>query len=771
MYTTLNIRKEIDEIFDAISDGVDDGVIYDAYDDYSRSMLEFIKTKNKRWFIKLFNVIDYNLKHRYTEQMMKGELNIMKVPKSLINHLLMIVFNDPDNQIVEQPIQHNPADTDDEWIDDDVKEVKELKEVDELADDHIADDHIADDHLADNQIAVPVLECIDNFVWRQSQSTATNNQIAQGFLPGIHNHIMGAGKTFIILRTISDHLSIHPNKGLYIILCFRQEILRDMLFDEENNLDRIKISRFKRHHIIDMDRFQLIDRVNIKEKKIKLSTTKPSILIVNTDYFKRMRINYKDVNLVILDECHSVSAPNLYNELKKIKYQYKKHIIGFSATPLRKNAEKKLVDIFSATTDEKEPNKKLNIISTYDFVSAIRDNVILPPKYVICEVKKTLNHRIGTNNKNIMHDVLKNTLKESPYKKIIGWCRTQKQMREYYRFIKEKFPELEIYCSSCSDRTDETKGYNISWRRYIKKRDNCILLCVNRCREGSDFKNLDTAIYLDAVKSRSFLVALQTAGRVLRKDSEGLKTHGLIIDSFVNQDGIQIETMTAQRILGYYQQIFMLCDQNDYKEQIETYQRMIEMCRKMQYDENQRLITIQLSDNKKNDILIRLELKTKTYDFLKLKDQLAEMVDRTFGVDQKIRFEHVVDRLKAGQWFDLQTVDFWRTYDEIPADVLRDAGLPVDSRTLYDEYKEMFDGQTWYGILGLDTSGWYDTVGRCKNALKKFNINHITRDKYIKCLKKDKRLPVNPNEFFKLEHFTDIEREFSNTPNNNQIII
>jgi len=71
MYTTLNIRKEIDEI----SDGVDDGVIYDAYDDYSRSMLEFIKTKNKRWFIKLFNVIDYNLKHCYTEQMMKGELN------------------------------------------------------------------------------------------------------------------------------------------------------------------------------------------------------------------------------------------------------------------------------------------------------------------------------------------------------------------------------------------------------------------------------------------------------------------------------------------------------------------------------------------------------------------------------------------------------------------------------------------------------------------------------------------------------------------------
>ena len=463
--------------------------------------------------------------------------------------------------------------------------------------------------------------------------------------------------------------------------------------------------------------------------------------------YKRLHSFDQIMTSNILDECHSVSAPNLYNELHRIKYQYKKHIIGFSATPLRKNAEKKLVDIFSATTDEKQPNKKLNIISTYDFVSAIRDNVILPPKYIICEVKKTLNHRIGTNNKN--------TLKESPYKKVIGWCRTQKQMREYYRFIKEKFPELEIYCSSCSDRTDETKGYNISWRRYIKKRDNCILLCVNRCREGSDFKNLDTAIYLDAVKSRSFLVAMQTAGRVLRKDSEGLKTHGMIIDSFVNQDGIQIETMTAQRILGYYQQIFMLCDQNDYKEQIETYQRMIEMCRKMQYDEKQRLITIQLSDNKKNDILIRLELKTKTYDFLKLKDQLAEMVDRTFGVDQKIRFERMVDRLKAGQWFDRHTVDFWRTYDGIPADVRRDAGLPVDSRTLYDEYLEMFDGHTWYGILGLDTSGWMNL-----NEFKKFIHNKMLIDKYDqridrvyigKVMPLNKRLPPNPIDLYKID--------------------
>ena len=52
---------------------------------------------------------------------------------------------------------------------------------------------------------------------------------------------------------------------------------------------------------------------------------------------------------------------------------------------------------------------------------------------------------------------------------------------------------------------------------------------------------------------RSLLVALQTSGRVLRKDKDNKKTHGLIIDSFVNIDGIQVEVMTAQKIINYYQ--------------------------------------------------------------------------------------------------------------------------------------------------------------------------------------------------------------------------
>jgi hypothetical protein len=47
-----------------------------------------------------------------------------------------------------------------------------------------------------------------------------------------------------------------------------------------------------------------------------------------------------------------------------------------------------------------------------------------------------------------------------------------------------------------------------------------MLLCVNRGKEGSDIKNLDAGIFLDAVKYRSITVSLQTFGRVMRPDKE-----------------------------------------------------------------------------------------------------------------------------------------------------------------------------------------------------------------------------------------------------------
>ena len=81
---------------------------------------------------------------------------------------------------------------------------------------------------------------------------------------------MGAGKTYIIFKTISAHFEKYPNKKLYIIACFRQEILQDLLFDKNGKMDEKKSDKLKKYGIIDLDDYLIIDRVHEKKKTLKL---------------------------------------------------------------------------------------------------------------------------------------------------------------------------------------------------------------------------------------------------------------------------------------------------------------------------------------------------------------------------------------------------------------------------------------------------------------------------------------------------------------------
>ena len=101
--------------------------------------------------------------------------------------------------------------------------------------------------------------------------------------------------------------------------------------------------------------------------------------------------------------------------LHKIKFEYKKHIIGFSATPVRDNAEEKVKKIFSKSLN-KDDNHLLNIISNYDIMNAICDGVVLPPSYTIVEIKKTCGKKIGKTNKDITKNVLNKMFNILPYK-------------------------------------------------------------------------------------------------------------------------------------------------------------------------------------------------------------------------------------------------------------------------------------------------------------------------------------------------------------------
>jgi superfamily II DNA or RNA helicase len=723
----LSVKNEIFEIKKAIQDNIDYNVIYDSYELYNKAMLDYIKSKDNLFFRKLFELIANEINKGATKEMLVKEFSHQN--KHLIRHILDTIF---DNSIIDDDNEENDNE---EQYSNSVQEVSDVSNI-------------------------PIQEVINNFKWRTNQLLAINNMKLQNFKSGVHNQIMGAGKTYIILNTIQEHNILYPNKKLYIITCFRQEIMNLLFFDENGDIDEPKKELLKMHKVIDLDKFKIIDRVNIKKKSIKLDNILPTILVINTDYLKVLdkhnEIDYDDLNMIILDECHSVSACKLYNMLHKVKYEYKVPIIGFSATPLRSKAENKLLDIFSLSYIE-EDNKRLNIISNYDLITAIKDDIILPPYYILCEISKTLNNKIGRNNKNIMKQVLENAIKQAPYKKVIGWCRTITQMKEYYKYIKSNFPNLEIYCSTYCDNYLQSNGYNTNIYEYIKRENNCILLCVNRCREGSDILNLDIAIYLDCVKKRSILVALQTSGRVMRPDKHNKKTHGVIIDSFVNQDGIQIEAMTADKIITYYKQIFSLCDELDYKEQKETYNMLANICESMKYDEVNEEITVKIDDNNNHDMRFKLMLKTQSYDYIKLKSLLAGVLDKMYNIEKKDKFNIIINKIK--QFFTINTVNFEETYNKINKSEI--INIPNDCKELYEIYGQFFNTKTWYEILDLDTKIWYGSINECKEALRKLTNKLITREIYIELLKSDNKLPINPFELFRLTNFISIEKDFN----------
>ena len=95
-----------------------------------------------------------------------------------------------------------------------------------------------------------------------------------------------------------------------------------------------------------------------------------------------------------------------------------------------------------------------------------------------------------------------------------------------YLIWKEYFPNFLIACDTSKD--------NINFEEFLEKDTNGILFCASKHREGSDIKNLDCCIFLDKVENRNSKTFVQCIGRVLRRDKNNIKTHGLILDLKAN---------------------------------------------------------------------------------------------------------------------------------------------------------------------------------------------------------------------------------------------
>lgn len=285
------------------------------------------------------------------------------------------------------------------------------------------------------------------------------------------------------------------------------------------------------------------------------------------------------------------------------------------------------------------------------------------------------------------------------------------------------------------------------------------MLCVNRCREGSDIKNLDCGIYLDNVKKRSTLVSMQTVGRILRPDKNKLKSNGYMIDTFINESKIEIELLTAQKVLTYYEKISGLTEDDTYKELIDTYHKMKVICSNTDYDDKTKKIKIKIDDNPKHDTEIKLELTTKTFNWAVFKNKLENIIDKNFSISKEQKFKLIIDKLKKTNLF-VREIDFWKTYEKLN---LKELKLTTKNE-FYKEFEEYFDSTSWFKIMNFDISCYYKTIPECKKAIcnlfDKFEGVQITQKIYDNLRKYDKKLPPFPKEYFKKDKFGAIEKEF-----------
>jgi superfamily II DNA or RNA helicase len=651
-------------------------------------------------------------------------------------------------------------------------QVKKIKD-DELYDD--SDSESDSDLDDDNIVDIKKEDAIVNFGLRKNQEDAREANKKNNFCSGIHNQVTGAGKSLLMMLTIYDHYNMNKeinNGKLYIITCPRVEVLNKMFFEKskrEHIINEENKEFWKNNNIIDLDDFKIFDYVNYKfnskVEKIKLEKKKPNLLIINTDYFKiidsKNYIDYSKLNFIIFDECHGVSAFKFYDLLHKIKFDHKKHIIGFSATPVRNKAEEQVKNIFSKSLIKNDKHF-LNIISNYDIMSAISDNIVLPPSYTIVEIKKTCNKKIGKSNKDITEKIIKDKLNEKvndkytmPYKKIICWCKTIPKMLEWYAFFNTRFPELKLYCSTSKDNQHQKDGFDTDYDDFCEAENNAILLCVNRCREGSDIKNLDMGVYLDHIRKRGILVCIQTVGRILRPDKKKLKKCGYIIDTFINDGKIEIELMTAQKIISYYEKVLGLSCDDEYKDILKNYEKLKEMFSNTSYDEKINKIKIKIDDDSKHDTEIKLELRTKNFDWGKFKDKIGVIINKNFGIDEEtnLKTEYKILKEKIGN--------------------INSPKIKIKNKNEYKEYAKLnqleehpeikykdYGWVNYYDFLDIDTDNFPKSLEELRIKCKNFDLNN--HDIYIaKCHKF--KLPQMPEEIYL--NFTSFYNLFNNQTN------
>ena len=551
---------------------------------------------------------------------------------------------------------------------------------------------VEDEEIIENAKIINELELLrydekrEPFDFRDNQKDAINKTIEQDFQSGIHCQIMGAGKTFTILNIAQQHYAKYQQNLIYIITTDRIDILKswfmtdlisviqlayvkkhnvkidngtfkskeykdyevrrlnDKIYYKEKDRDNyltLNYDRFKRwtdDEIIDMSSFTITENIINKDKKrmekLNGKLENPVLWICNNAFLKAgekyKQLNLNNVGLVFVDECHSVSGKENCNMLEYLRNKGIK-IQGFSATPLRpiKNAEDHLLKIYGTNPSDKKTNK-VNIISNYDLIKALKDGIILPFIHtIITPVTDEKSLKINSSNK---HELTLKKIIETyfindtnlPYKKGVAWVNTiakiAKDKGSYYKEIKSicDAKKIKLFVSYSGNKTYPEIN---ELSKFEKCDSHALLLCVNRVKEGSDIKNLDCGIFLDAVKHRSIVSSLQSIGRIMRPDEAKKKKYAHIIESVKLDENKTIENLTVSTVLNYYKKILNISNITADIEYISKIQKLFDETRIVTRDGKKE---VHIIIDEKKDIRCKINLDIKEIDWRVFQNSLRK---------------------------------------------------------------------------------------------------------------------------------------------------
>ena len=628
-------------------------------------------------------------------------------------------------------------------------------EINEIIDESIKNQYIQNDSYKEYYSKIENLNHIQKYTIDKLKD---NN-----FDSGLVCICTGGGKSLIILNSIQIFKNNYLEKGRSImIFTERKNILLDLFFKLELINEKYEYIKKDMHWnvwkdlgYINLYDFNLINLVSIKKQDWtnfeKYDNSKTNLIIINRSFLVSAN-KYKEIKkelspqLIIFDECHSITGLTVFKFLNYAKTEWNSKIIGFSATPIRNIKSKKiqnldkLIEIF--------PNPliphKLHLIVNYNILNAIKDGICCPLNFAWFKKKSNL-HNDKNSKKHRFQDIDEKDVDESMkmlyhhidklyFKKILCWTSTIKNSKLYKElFINKKeefnkFNDISVYLDNSKKDSTEINDYE----NFYDAKDNSIMFCVAKHREGSDIQNLDCCIFLDKVENRSDVVWLQSIGRISRL-AHG-KDFGLVIDTFYEKSNDNECEVIIEKLIGYYMLLDSIALDTNFNSKKKCYEKA-----KHDIKLNNNDHTIQLGNINISCEGIDWNIFSENFDSI-----FDKMIIKKIKLDGKDRLDAIACTLKDKYNWNENT-NFWEEYMYNVNKTLWN--FPED---IFTEFIEIFQTKTWYQILDFKPL-WFKNIKDIQLFFYENNINEINENTYKEWCLKDQRLPPYYTEWFRLD--------------------